>query len=251
MTSSTLGSSRQWGISEGGSVKLLTCYIIVLTILVYFVGFLISEDISILGNKALFAQLETDDDTIGSPMLIPFISSIIQNEQEAANSIPGVFFNMWQTSPGSSNSWTSLQSLSGAIRSNTDPAVTVNSDGRLEAFVIGADNRLYHKWQNIAGSTTSWSQYASLGGNIALNTSPAVILNSDNGLEAFVIGGDKALHHRWQTSPGSSAWSAYESLGGGIDVNTSAVVGRNSDGRLEVFVVGTNNALFPKWQTIS
>lgn len=105
--------------------------------------------------------------------------------------------------------------------------------------------------ENTAGSTTSWSGYASLGGNIAPNTSPAVIRNSDNGLEAFVIGGDNALHHRWQTSPGSSTWSAYESLGGGIDVNTSPAIGSNSDARLEVFVVGTNNALFHKWQTIS
>jgi hypothetical protein len=28
-----------------------------------------------------------------------------------------------------------------------DPVVIANADGRLEVFVIGPDNRLWHKWQ--------------------------------------------------------------------------------------------------------
>ena len=40
-----------------------------------------------------------------------------------------------------------------------------NSDGRLEVFVIGSDNKLYHKWQNSPGSSSSWTFYHSLEGN--------------------------------------------------------------------------------------
>ena len=43
-------------------------------------------------------------------------------------------------------SWSNYVSLGGTITGN--PAVTRNSDGRLEVFVVGANgNALYHKWQ--------------------------------------------------------------------------------------------------------
>ena len=51
----------------------------------------------------------------------------------------------WQTSAGS-NTWSAWHSLGGVIRSDSSPAVASNSDGRLEAFVIGSGNFLYHKW---------------------------------------------------------------------------------------------------------
>ncbi|MGH9985106.1 MAG: matrixin family metalloprotease, partial [Nitrososphaeraceae archaeon] len=86
--------------------------------------------------------------------------------------------------------WSQWSSLDGALRDNSDPVVVANSDGRLDAFVIGSsNNQLYHKSQNTPGGTTSWSQYDSLGGNIAPNTSPALASNSDGRLELFVIAG--------------------------------------------------------------
>jgi hypothetical protein len=137
--------------------------------------------------------------------------------------------------------------LSGAIRSNSDPAVAVNSDGRLEVFVIGSDNKLYHKWQNSPGSSSSWTVHQSLEGNVRADSNPAVAVNSDGRLEVFVIGPQNALYHKWQTSPGSSTWTAWTSLGGSISGSPAVI--QNQDGRLEAFVVGeSNNALFHKWQ---
>jgi hypothetical protein len=40
--------------------------------------------------------------------------------------------------------------------------------------------------------------------------------NADGRLEAFVIGSDHALWHRWQLTPGDD-WSGWASLGGWID----------------------------------
>jgi glucose/arabinose dehydrogenase len=139
------------------------------------------------------------------------------------------------------------QSLGGVSKVDTDPSVVQNSDGRLEVFVVAADNKLWHRWQTSPGSST-WSAWTSLGGTIA--GSPAVTINSDGRLEVFVVGANgNALYHKWQTSAGSStSWSNYVSLGGTITGNPA--VTRNSDGRLEVFAVGaTGNALYHKWQT--
>jgi len=53
-----------------------------------------------------------------------------------------------QTSSGS-NTWSGWSSLGGTIAGSS--AVTQNQDGRLEAFVVGAnDNDLYHKWQTLS-----------------------------------------------------------------------------------------------------
>ena len=71
----------------------------------------------------------------------------------------------------------------------------MNEDGRLELFVVGANNQLYHKWQTSPSSSSSWSNYKSLSGIVRANTSPEVGTNSDGRLEVFVIGTDNAPHH--------------------------------------------------------
>ena len=105
----------------------------------------------------------------------------------------------------------------------------------------------YHRWQNTVGSSTSWSAYQSLGGNIA--SKAAAALNPDGRLEIFVISVNNQLYHRWQTTAGSSSsWSAWTSLGGNLVGNPAVAI--NSDGRLEVFAVSaTNNQLYHRWQT--
>jgi len=157
-------------------------------------------------------------------------------------------WHRWQTSPGSSGTWSAFVSLGGTIKGDTNPVVISNSDGRLEVFVVGINNQLYHKWQTAPGSST-WSAFVSLGGTVKDNSNPAVVRNSDGRLEVFVVGINNQLYHKWQTAPGSSTWSGFTNLGGTIGPDTSPTVARNSDGRLEVFVVGTNNGLWHRWQT--
>ena len=81
-----------------------------------------------------------------------------------------------------------------------DPAVARNNDGRLEVFVIGVNgNALLNKWQNTASTTTSWSAYQSLGGNIKSN--PAVIANQDARLEVFAVAADTRFGIDGKTHP--------------------------------------------------
>ncbi|HEX2295965.1 MAG TPA: matrixin family metalloprotease [Actinomycetota bacterium] len=129
-------------------------------------------------------------------------------------------------------------SLGGAI---FDPVVANNADGRMEVFVRGTDNALWHIWQTAASN--GWSGWGRMGG--VIQTPIAVGRNSDGRLEVFARGSDSALWHIWQTRA-SNGWSGWASMGGWI---VDPVVAQNQDGRLEVFVRGRDNALWHIWQT--
>jgi acylphosphatase len=132
------------------------------------------------------------------------------------------------------------QSLGGGLTGG--PVVATNADGRLEVFVWGTDNALWHIWQTVPNG--GWSGWSSLGGGLTSN--PTVGRNADGRLEVFVRGTDNSLYHIWQMPTGG--WSAWNPLGGGL--TGGPVVATNADGRLEVFVWGTDNALWHIWQTV-
>jgi hypothetical protein len=104
-----------------------------------------------------------------------------------------------QVSAGT-NSRTGFFSLGGTSSGSIikKPAVAQNEDGRLEAFVIGANNALYYDIQSTVGSFSSYSGFVSLFGNIISN--PVVAQNSDKRLEVFVIESNNALYHIFQLS---------------------------------------------------
>jgi hypothetical protein len=120
-------------------------------------------------------------------------------------------------------------------------AHAANADGRLEVFVRGTDNGLWHMWQVAPGG--SFSPWNSLGGGLA--SAPAVARNADGRLEVFMRGTDNALWHMWQVAPGGS-FTPWSSRGGGL--TSAPAVARNADGRLEVFARGTDNGLWHTWQ---
>jgi hypothetical protein len=161
----------------------------------------------------------------------------------------GSLFHKWQNSAGS-NTWSPYSSLGSSINRNTDSSIAMNTDGRLQAFIVDPNNQLQYKTQTSAGSSTWSSGWTSLGGAIKADTSPAVARNSDGRLQVFVVGTDNQLYTLAQTSPGSSTWSSsWTSLGGSLRANTDPTVISNNDGRLQVFVIDTNNAITYKSQT--
>lgn len=50
---------------------------------------------------------------------------------------------------------TDWESLDGKWPDSSDPVVVINTDGRLEVFMVGDDKVLYHKWQTRPGG--SWT----------------------------------------------------------------------------------------------
>ena len=128
--------------------------------------------------------------------------------------------------------WSNWESLGGVITAG--PAVSSWAGERLDTFVKGADNALWHKW--FAGG---WSGWESLGGII--DGSPAAVSWSSGRIDAFGRGMDNALWHKWF----AGGWSGWESLGGTITAGPA--VSSWAPGRLDVFAKGADNALWHKW----
>jgi hypothetical protein len=63
----------------------------------------------------------------------------------------------------------------------------MNSDGRLQVFVVGTNNALYYKTQTSPGSSTWSSAWTSLGGRLTDNSDPVVGKNNDGRLEIFQV----------------------------------------------------------------
>jgi hypothetical protein len=71
-------------------------------------------------------------------------------------------------------------------------------------------------------------------------SSRLAVQNADGLLEAFVVGADGGLHHRWQTAP-NTGWSGWAEPGSQrIGVLVAA---RDADGRLEIFTVDVDGTL--------
>jgi Repeat of unknown function (DUF346) len=114
--------------------------------------------------------------------------------------------------------------------------------GRLDAFVVGTDGALYHKWWQGAWGP-SVTGYEFLGGVIVGKPTP-VSWEQDR-LDVFVVGTDRALYHKWWQGAWGPSVTGYEDLGG-IIIGNPKVVSWAPD-RLDVFVVGTDRALYHKW----
>ena len=117
-----------------------------------------------------------------------------------------------------------------------DPAVASWGSNRLDVFVKGTDDTLWHKWWDGSSWSSGWE---SLGG--VLTSSPGAVSWSPNRIDAFVKGTDNALWHKWW----AGGWSGWESLGGGL--TSAPTVSSWGSNRLDVFVRGTDNALWHKW----
>jgi hypothetical protein len=118
----------------------------------------------------------------------------------------------------------------------SDPAAVSWGSGRIDLFVRGADNAIWHKYF----ANSQWSAWVSLGG--ALASGPAVSSWGAGRLDVFARGTDNTLQHTWYAQGWAGRW---ESLGGGITADPAAVAwGVN---RMDVFVRGTDNALYHKW----
>ena len=122
-------------------------------------------------------------------------------------------------------------SLGGVATS--DPDVASWAAGRLDVFVRGADNALWHR----AWSGTTWLAWESLGGGLA--SGPGAVSAAANRIDVFGRGLDNALWHRaWD----GTAWQPWQSLGGVL--SSGPAVTASGASRLDVFARGGDGALW-------
>ncbi len=157
-------------------------------------------------------------------------------------------YHIWQTSPN--GGWSGWGSLGFPWPHTTlqigDPRVVRNADGRLEVFLLAADQNIWHAWQTAPNG--GWGAWASLGTppvEIA-NGAPFVGNNADGRIEVFVTGSDGGIYHIWQTAP-SNGWSSWALLLGplpGVQFNGLGGIANNQDGRFQLFFIGSDGALW-------
>jgi peptidoglycan hydrolase-like protein with peptidoglycan-binding domain len=171
--------------------------------------------------------LGLEHSTINGALMYPFYGGPMRFLH--ADDIAGI-----QSIYGSGRRWYGWESLGGVITS--DPAVSSWASNRLDCFVRGTDNAMWHKWWN--GS--SWSGWENLGG--VLTSEPAAVSWGPNRIDTFVRGTDNAMYHKWWNG---SSWSGWENLGGVL--TSGPAVSSWGPNRLDCFVRGTNNAMWHKW----
>ena len=70
------------------------------------------------------------------------------------------------------------------------PDVASGASGRLDVFVRGEDNALWHRWFD-----EQWREWESLGGK--LTSDPAAVSWGPGRIDVFARGEDNALSHTW------------------------------------------------------
>jgi hypothetical protein len=124
--------------------------------------------------------------------------------------------------------WTSVGGIATSVS-----AVSSWGSSRLDLFVRGTDNALWHRsWDG-----TAWSVWDSLGG--ILTSDPSAVSQGVNSIDVFVRGTDNAIWHR---SWNGTTWTWWDSVGG---IATSRPAAASwSAGHLDFVVRGTDNGLW-------
>ncbi|KAJ6440052.1 CFEM domain-containing protein [Purpureocillium lavendulum] len=141
----------------------------------------------------------------------------------------------WQLKDSGSDKSLHWQSLGGLFYGH--PAVVSWDPSRVDVFVRGSDNNIYHKWQ-IGGPRSQWypakEQFERLGGVLYGDVSAASW--GAHRIDLFGLGADNACWHQWWNV---HKWGGWESLGGRFIGDIASVSYANH--RIDVFGRGMDN----------
>ena len=149
----------------------------------------------------------------------------------------------WDGAARPSGPWSSITSHGGAT--NSSPAAIAPASRRLELYVRGVNNAVYHRRYD----GTSWSAWTSLGG--LTYASPAASARRGTSIvDVFVRGTDNTIRHRSRNgSTWSSTWASIGAPPGGATSAPATV--SNATGRTELFVRGGDGAVWRRTRTTS
>ena len=148
----------------------------------------------------------------------------------------GQLYEKYTTNGGSS--WTSWQSLGAPLggKLTSSPAATSPASGVINVFVRGSDGALWQRTTTNGGA--SWSAWASIGGQLASGTGPAVCSQGSRLTSLYRAPTTSSTIRSGTARPGRG----WKSLGGGL--TTSPGVTSQANGKIDVFVRGTDGAIW-------
>ena len=130
------------------------------------------------------------------------------------------------------------------LRQSSSPVVAWGAN-RLDAFVLGTDRALYHKWWDGANWGPAVDGYEYMGG--VCMSAPQVVGWGPNRLDVFVTGTDSALYDKWWDG---NAWGpavdGYEYMGG-VCVGDPRIISPGPEPPRRLPCLGTDRALYHKW----
>jgi hypothetical protein len=179
------------------------------------------------------ATVAAVDDQIPQGARTATISNVTSSPDPSCNGIPVGDVVVYITD----NDLISLsppESLGGVLTSGPDAASWASN--RLDVFVKGTDNQLWHKWWD----GTRWNGWEPLGGQ--LTSDPTAVSWGLNRIDVFAKGTDNQLWHKWWDG---ARWNGWEPLGGTLASGPDAASWASN--RLDVFIKGTDNQLWHKW----
>jgi C1A family cysteine protease len=130
--------------------------------------------------------------------------------------------------------WYGWENLGGIL--DSAPAVASWAANRLDSFVCGTDNQMWHLWWD----GKSWNGWENLGGTLA--SAPAAVSWGPNRIDCFIRGTDNHMWHKWWDG---TRWNGWEDLGGVI--TSAPAVASWSANRLDCFAKGTDNHMWHLW----
>lgn len=135
--------------------------------------------------------------------------------------------------------WTGLGGIS-----ESNVSVGKNSDGSLEAFVVGTDGGLWHSVESgPAGAFGPWLKLS--GTTDALTGDPSVFSDDTGALQLLITSSTGALLNIAQPFPGNWVGANWHSIQSGVTGNVAAVV--DAAGVANVFVRAADNSV--EWLT--
>lgn len=143
--------------------------------------------------------------------------------------------------------WNKLE-ISQDVKVNGSPAVASWKAGRLDVFVRGIDNKLYHRaYEGGLWHGTKWNVIAGPTANSALASSPAAVSWGPNRIDLFAVWNDKHLSH---LAYNGTSWQAkWDDLKGATNDAPAAASWKKE--RVDVFVRATDGNISRRYWEVN
>jgi hypothetical protein len=126
-------------------------------------------------------------------------------------------------------------------------AIGYNEDARVEVFVLGTDDAIWHRAQpKYTSPANEWTAWSSLGGSF--RDGPSVIRTGEGRLFVFSRGNDNQVYFKTQlkANGGAEDWGVWETLGGEMFARPAVLL--NSEGLIHVFGKSKDSTLVHRTQ---